>query len=164
MESQDPSHVPALAALAKEFAVCSRWYCSVPGETWPNRNFMHAATSDGETDINARFYTNKTIFEVLEENGRDWHIYYDDTPQVWAFVNLWDDPDRHGNWYEFPTFADHVRAGSLPAYSFIEPNHRPPVHTLKHDPVVGSADVSDNQHPGNNLVSNSVYDAAPLAA
>jgi phospholipase C len=35
------------------------------------------------------------------------------------------------------------------------------VHTLQHDPVIGTADVSDNQHPGNNLVSNTSYDAAP---
>jgi phospholipase C len=161
MECQDPSHVPVLSTLARAFAVCERWFGSVPGETWPNRNFMHAATSDGETNIDPRLYTNKTIFEVLEEHGRDWHIYYDDTPQVWAFVNLWDDPDRLANWYEFPAFAEHVRAGSLPAYSFIEPNHRPPVHTVEHDPVVGSADISDNQHPGNNLVQNNSYDAAP---
>ena len=67
MECQDPSHVPVLSTLAREFAVCERWFGSVPGETWPNRNFMHAATSDGETDIDPRLYTNKTIFEVLED-------------------------------------------------------------------------------------------------
>jgi phospholipase C len=161
MESQDPSHVPVLSTLATSFAACTSWFCSVPGETWPNRNFMHAATSDGETDINPRFYTNKTIFELLEEHGRDWHIYYDDTPQVWAFANLWDSPDRIANWYEFAAFDAHVRAGKLPAYSFIEPNHKPVVHTMDYDPVVGSPDLSDNQHPGNNLVSNSSYDAAP---
>ncbi len=60
MACQDPSHVPVLAEMATQFAVCTRWFCSVPGETWPNRNFMHAATSDGEADINPRFYTNKT--------------------------------------------------------------------------------------------------------
>jgi phospholipase C len=161
MDCQDPSHVPVLAALATQFAVCTRWFCSVPGETWPNRNFMHSATSDGETNIDPRLYTNKTIFELLEEHGRTWHIYYDDTPQVWAFVNLWDDPARAGNWYQFPTFDEHVRAGTLPNYSFIEPNHRPPVHTVEHDPGVGTPDISNNQHPGNNLVSNNAFDTAP---
>ena len=43
MESQSPEKVPVLSTLALEFGVCTRWFCSVPGETWPNRNFMHAA-------------------------------------------------------------------------------------------------------------------------
>ena len=115
-----------------------------PGETWPNRNFMHAATSDGETDIDPRLYTNKTIFEVLEEHGRDWHIYYDDTPQVWAFVNLWDDPDRHGQLVRvLRAFAEHV-PGRQPARLLVH-RAQPPAaraHPGNDDPVVGSPPTS----------------------
>ena len=50
--------LPALATLAKTFALCTRWHCSVPGATWPNRNFAHAGTSDGTVDIEIGFYTN----------------------------------------------------------------------------------------------------------
>ena len=158
MRCQDPTNVPVLSTLALEFGVCTRWFCSVPGETWPNRNFMHAATSDGETDISLRFYNDKTIFELLEANNRTWSIYHDDTPQVWAFRQLWDDDKRQANWFEFRAFLDHVKAGTLSNYSFIEPNHRPPLHTLDYAPVVGQTDVSNSQHPGNNLVSNAAYD------
>lgn len=42
-----------------QFGVCSRWFASVPGETWPNRNFMDAATSDGKTNNETRFYTER---------------------------------------------------------------------------------------------------------
>ena len=157
MLCQDPTQVPVLSRLALDFAVCDQWFCSVPGETWPNRNFLHAATSDGETDIEIRAYTNPTIFELLEDNGASWRIYYDDTPQVWAFPALWDTPERHKNWYPTARFAEHVAAGDLPSYSFIEPNHRPPLHVLDHSP--GGPDVSDSQHPENNLVSNQGYDA-----
>jgi phospholipase C len=158
MLSQTPDQVPVLSRLALEFAVCTRWFCSVPGETWPNRNFLHAATSDGETNIELRPYTNPTIFELLEQNGRTWRIYHDDTPQVWAFPNLWDRADRHANWFPFAAFAGHVAAGDLPAYSFIEPNHRPPFHSLDHAPIIGASDVSNNQHPENNVVDNAAYD------
>src|SRR5215813_1520809 len=133
MLCQHPSQVPALSKLALEFAVCDQWFCSVPGETWPNRNFLHAATSDGETDIEIRGYTNPTIFELLERNNADWRIYFDDTPQVWAFPALWDRADRHRNWYLSEKFAEHVAANNLPKYSFIEPNHRPPMHVLDHN-------------------------------
>jgi phospholipase C len=161
MLCQPPGNVPALSALAKGFGVCTRWFCSVPGETWPNRNFLHAASSDGETNIDPRFYKNPTIFELLERRGVSWHIYHDDTPQIWAFINLWDTPERHANWFELAEFAGHVAADRLPAYSFIEPNHKPPLHTMDHAPLVGVADVSNNQHPGNNLVSNAAYDTWP---
>jgi phospholipase C len=158
MACQPPEHVPVLSRLASEFAVCSRWFCSVPGETWPNRNFAHAATSDGETAIEIRPYTNRTIFELLEEHGADWRIYHDDTPQVWAFPALWDTAERHAKWFPLDQFAAHVAARELPAYTFIEPNHRPPLHTLDHAPVIGAPDVSNSQHPENNLVSDAAYD------
>jgi phospholipase C len=159
MLCQPAANVPVLSTLALEFCVYTNWFCSVPGETWPNRNFLHAATSDGETEIALRFYTDPTIFELLEEHGRSWHIYHDDTPQVWAFPKLWDTPARHANWFGFSEFAAHAAAGTLPAYSFIEPNHRPPLHTLGHDPIIGVPDVSDSQHPGNNSVTDETYDA-----
>ncbi|HEY5183242.1 MAG TPA: alkaline phosphatase family protein, partial [Dermatophilaceae bacterium] len=105
MLCQPPEQVPVLSRLALEFAVCTRWFCSVPGETWPNRNYAHAATSDGETEIELRPYTDRTIFELLEESGRSWHVYHDDTPQLWAFPALWDTAERHANWYPSADFA-----------------------------------------------------------
>lgn len=159
MLCQDPAQVPVLSTLALQFAVFDHWFCSVPGETWPNRNYLHAATSDGETNIEIRFYTDPTIFELLERHGKTWHIYHDDTPQVWAFPQLWDTPERHAKWFPSNRFAEHVSAGTLPNYSFIEPNHRPALHTLDHNPTFGGApDVSDSQHPENNLVADAAYD------
>jgi phospholipase C len=161
MACQSPEHVPVLARLACEFAVCTRWFCPVPGETWPNRNFAHAATSDGDTDNEIRPYTNPTIFELLEKHGADWRIYFDDTPQAWAFPALWDTAERHAKWFPLDRFTEHAARGDLPAYAFIEPNHRPPLHTPDHDPVIGSPGLSNNQHPENNLVSNAAYDTYP---
>jgi phospholipase C len=159
MRCQPPEHVPVLSRLALEFAVCDHWFCSVPGETWPNRNFLHAATSDGETNIRVRAYTDRTIFELLEEHGRDWRIYHDDTPQVWAFPRLWDTPERHARWHPVDHFAREIAAGELPAYTFIEPNHRPPFHTLDHQPLPDAPpELSTSQHPENNLVSDAGYD------
>jgi phospholipase C len=160
MRCQPPENVPVLSTLATEFAVCTRWFSSLPGETWPNRNFMHAATSDGETNIEPRFYGERTIFEVLESADKSWHIYHDDTPQIWAFEKLWE-PHRIHNWYPHDAFAAHVETDQLPVYSFLEPNHRPVVHTLDHLAGNDAPDVSTSQHPGNSLVSHDAYDAYP---
>lgn len=42
-----PAQLPVLNALAHEFAVCDHWHASMPGPTWPNRMFVHAASSGG---------------------------------------------------------------------------------------------------------------------
>jgi phospholipase C len=161
MLCHDPKQVPVLSTLASQFAVCTRWFCSVPGETWPNRNFLHAATSDGETGIELRPYYDRTIFEVLEDKGKSWHVYHEDTPQVWAFPRLWDSPERHAKWFPVGDFAKHVATGRLPNYSFIEPNHKPPLHTLDHLSPFEADCVSSSQHPGNNTVTDADYDEFP---
>ena len=92
--------VPVLSFLAKNYVTCVQWYSSVPGAAWPNRNFAHAATSDESTDIEAGFYRDRTIFELLdsERNKRlggddsertPWRVFFHDTPQVIAFRRLW---------------------------------------------------------------------------
>ena len=141
MKCQHPDNIPVLATLAKQFAVCVRWHCSVPGMTWPNRNFAHAGTSDGEVDIDKRFYNNITIFEELSIGKKDWRIYSDNNAltQAYAFQNLW----GYGNQNRFQNlnkFIRRAREGRLPHYSFIEPDH-----------FIG---YSSSQHPMNNKNSS----------
>ncbi|MGD0237082.1 MAG: alkaline phosphatase family protein [Syntrophorhabdales bacterium] len=37
MKCFSPEQVPVLTTLAREFALCDRWFASMPGPTWPNR-------------------------------------------------------------------------------------------------------------------------------
>ena len=82
MESFTPDQLPVLSHLAKEFAVCDRWFCSIPSETWPNRSFVHAGTSFGRLNNgnqlrehrdpapNLTFYSGKrTVFDVLSDQS-----------------------------------------------------------------------------------------------
>ena len=39
---------PIYHHLIDEYALCDAWFASVMGPTWPNRFYLHAATSDGE--------------------------------------------------------------------------------------------------------------------
>jgi phospholipase C len=88
MESFKPEQVPVLSQLAKEIAVCDRWFCSIPSETWPNRSFVHAGTSFGRLNNgdqlrehrdpapNLTFYSGKrTVFDVLSEQSVTWKLY-----------------------------------------------------------------------------------------
>src|SRR5438046_42639 len=47
-----PNKLPVLTTLARDFAICDHWFSSLPGPTWPNRLFVHAATSGGHVDNN----------------------------------------------------------------------------------------------------------------
>jgi Phosphoesterase family len=154
-------HCPVLAGLAKDFAVCTAWFSSVPGETWPNRNFAHAATSDKATNIEFGFYVDRTIFELLEKAKRSWRIYFDGPPEVWFFRRLWRPrwldllPGHHGrlaNWFQMHHFYDHVASGNLPAYSFIEPAHN---HYFE-DPE--SKRQTNSQHCHNNFGDDTASD------
>jgi len=121
MDCYSPARLPALSALAQEFCLCDRWFASVPGPTWPNRFFVHAATSDGvATNAVLHPYEMPSIYDSLEARGLDWGVYYGDFPHTIALRRLW---SRREHFKEFEHFADDVARGVLPHYSFIEPRY-----------------------------------------
>jgi phospholipase C len=132
-----PEKLPVLSGLAQEFAVCDHWFCSVPGATWPNRNFCHAGTSNGEVNITVQAYHNRTIFQQLAAGDRDWAVYYGGfPPQSLAFTDLWSPFKLH--WLQrYKPIEQLYRAighDRLPHYAFVEPD------------MMGK--LSDSQHPG----------------
>src|SRR5205814_4672131 len=86
MQCYAADQLPVLTTLAQEFAVCDHWFSSVPGPTWPNRLFVHAASSAGldhspapQTMADAilfRGYTfeNGTIYNRLDKAHLGWTI------------------------------------------------------------------------------------------
>lgn len=135
-----PEQVPVLSTLAREFAVCTRWFCSVPGQTWPNRNFAHAATSDGAVANELRLYGNPTIFDQLEDAGHSWRVYHQGPAQIWCFPGVWSlFRDR---FEDHEDLLDDIRNDELPSYAFVEPDHG----LILRD----TFDSSNSQHPHNN--------------
>ena len=52
----------------------------MPSQTWPNRAFVHAGSSDGHlSNDNYEIYDIPTIFNVLESQGRAWGVFHDTT-------------------------------------------------------------------------------------
>jgi phospholipase C len=132
MECFSPDQVPFLTTLAQEFALFNFWYSSLPGSTWPNRFFVHAATSGGLIDspgtghiIAGYSFKNGTIYRALAEADKDWRIYHDGLPQTAGIDGLrlaYIDPfTRH--FREMRYFEQDVKAGTLPDYIFIEPRY-----------------------------------------
>jgi phospholipase C len=117
-----PAGLPVLSGLAAGFAVCDHWYSSVPTETFPNRAFACAATSQGHMNDSASSYTVQSIFGLMTAHAVSWKIYgYDDEPLTRGnYPDTVQAPDTCFG--KFADFQADAAAGNLPAYSFLEPS------------------------------------------
>lgn len=86
MNGFQPEAVSVYKELVSEFAVCDRWFASVPASTQPNRLFVHSATSHGATSNDTKKliegFPQKTIFESVDEAGHTFGIYYQYPPST----------------------------------------------------------------------------------
>jgi phospholipase C len=162
--------LPIMMELAREFAVCDHWYSSLPGPTWPNRFFVHAASSGGldhspttlETleweKLSGFTFANGTIFDSLVKAGQQWRIYrgvrkplFGAIPSVAALKGIQISDTRH-----YEDFSKDVKKMYPFAYTFIEPNYG--------DILNGSYRGGQSQHPMDDvqhgeLLIKSTYEA-----
>jgi len=132
MEYFTQDQIPALSALAREFAVCNYWHSSLPGPTFPNRFFVHAATSGGLTQSPAELaifagfsFSGGTVYSKLDAAQKTWRIYHDGLPQTASILDLrmeYINPFTD-NFRKMEHFSADVENGQLPHYSFIEPDY-----------------------------------------
>ncbi len=117
-----PSALPVLSGLARGFAVCDHWFSSVPTETFPNRAFACAGTSQGHMNDSTSSYTVQSIFGLMTARGLSWKIYgYDAEPLTRAnYPDTQSAPDSCFG--EFTNFQADCAAGTLAEYSFLEPS------------------------------------------
>jgi phospholipase C len=171
--------LPVIYQLATRFAVCDRWFSSMPGPTWPNRYFVHGASSAGldhsptaeeivEWSTAEGFvYPNGSVFDALTKAGMTWRLYNDTAnsfavppaagggagalPQVVSLKNI-----HAWNVRDVGDLAADLNNGYDCQYTFIEPNYG--------DVIGNTFRGGSSQHPmddptgGENLIA-AVYDA-----
>jgi phospholipase C len=117
-----PEMLPIMSGLAKGFAVCDHWFASAPTQTIPNRAFAAAATSQGHLDNHVKVFTCPSIFGSLTNKNIDWAIYgYNRDPLTRLdFPDIQHAPESHFG--HFRDFQQRAAAGTLPAYTFLEPS------------------------------------------
>lgn len=120
MESFAPGTLPAFDALADKFCLCDRWFCEVPGPTMPNRMFIHMGSSGGYVhNVWSHKFSDKTIYDLLEQNNKTWATYDFDQNEVRQFPSLGRKTSSFKRYED--DFAKDVKSGALPNYSFIIP-------------------------------------------
>jgi len=131
-----PRQLPVLTMLAREFAVCDRWFSSLPGPTWPNRFFAVAGSSAGlddspasldvviDTALDGYRFENGTLYDRLDGECLPWKVYHgDELPVSFALAGM--TVNRIADRFDdMEDFADDVSdPGYDAAFTFIEPHY-----------------------------------------
>jgi phospholipase C len=160
--------LPVHDHLASEFAVCDRWFSSVPGATWPNRLYAVCGGAAGSRDdlpLNLPpLYDRPSFVRHLDAHGVSWRWYSFEA----GSLRLVDRHYRLGhhdrfaffshtvlNWKtrlersidpKTPSFIEDAARGALPSVAWIDPNFSnfDPIGFPPNDDHV-PADVRDGQ-------------------
>jgi phospholipase C len=160
--------LPVHDHLASEFAVCDRWFSSVPGSTWPNRLYALCGSAAGSRDdlpLNLPpLYDRPSFVRHLDAHDVSWRWYSFET----ASLRLADRHYRLGhqdrfaffshtilNWKtrlersidpKTPSFIEDAERGALPSVAWIDPNFSnfDPIGFPPNDDHV-PADIRDGQ-------------------
>lgn len=127
---QTRDHVPVYDFLASEFAVCDRWFCSVPGSTWPNR--LSSLTGEARSKDNPKvpLFDRRSFVHALRDDV-SWRWYSSDP----GSLRLVDAAYRVGHEHRFAyvekpslvqprTFFTDAMSGSddFPNVAWVDPN------------------------------------------
>lgn len=107
--------LPVTYALADAGVVCNRWFSPVLGPTWPNRAYLHAATSTGMMENLPMLFAEPTIWDRLEAARLRGVNYYHDVP--WAFGAF----GKLSGIEPVERFFQDAAAGTLPPLALIDP-------------------------------------------
>jgi len=145
----DTSEIPVLSSLAQNNLYFDNWFSSMPGPTWPNRLFAHAASSGGldnsmgsldsasavtNPGYNLNF-ENGHIYDRLTANGVAWRVYHHhigfsfDYPQVLCLKGMVDKRNDPTFFRPFTDFASDMSRGDAVGYTFIEPKYGLPSYS-----------------------------------
>jgi phospholipase C len=156
----DERDIPFYYQLASTFAIGDHYHGALLGPTYPNRDYLYAATSMGVTTNHKMPLDglgadkNILIFDMLENAGISWSIYVDTFPHVprvgaalgSGFLSRWKGDHIHS----MSTFRSDAQAGTLPQVSFVDGNITEDINGNDEHPPgdiqIGQRFVSDVVH------------------
>jgi phospholipase C len=125
MAYHDRVVAPLHYALADRYTICDRWFSSAMGPTWPNRYYLHAATSNGSIgNLNLGGGDPLSVWELMAERCLPAKNYYAGLVAWYSLAFLKRSiggggallPERIENF-----FRD-ARQGTLPSFAVIDPD------------------------------------------
>jgi phospholipase C len=117
--------LPFMYWAADNFAIGDRYFASVPGPTFPNREYLYAGTSWGETTTALAYvpkHVSATVLDSLDRKGVSWAAYTDGAPTFFLFGA----DTRYATYtkklHTVAEFMDDASKGALPHVVFLDPN------------------------------------------
>lgn len=142
-----------LYQLASNFAVCDHWFSSLPGPTWPNRFFLHGASSNGldespttkelaEWETLDKFrYPHGSIYDAMRTHEISFGLFIDREGTIEG--RLAQVASIHGlsllHVHYVDEFVEDLQGDYPYQYTFIEPNYG--------DILNNSYEDGSSQHP-----------------
>jgi len=108
--------LPVYHGLIDAYQLCDRWFASVMTSTWPNRHYLHCATSNGAQG-NTSIDGVTSIFDQLADAGISHRYYYANLPFVLTYGA--DGGSEHIQTID--NFFIDAEAGDLPSFCIVEP-------------------------------------------
>ena len=144
---------PFMSQLALNYTTLDRYFCSILAETYPNRFFMHAATTDRLHNMGVTATSiYPTIWDRLQAKGVSHRYYFNDLP----FLGLW------GQKYlsisaPYAQFLVDALAGTLPAVSFVDPRFLTETNPLAKTPDDVGGGTSNDDHPHGDIRAGDAF-------
>jgi phospholipase C len=147
----DSQDLPFTYDLASTFPIGDRYFCSLLGQTDPNRRYLIAATSSGMTDDIPETTSDATlplppghgtIFNRLSTAGISWNEYDVQTSATGETLNLYPLSDYsydHSNVKPIDDFFSDAAAGTLPQFCLVDPNFGTESQENPQNIIVGEA-------------------------
>ena len=116
---------PFYYSLANIFPIADRYFCSVLGQTFPNRRYMMSATSLGMVNDDIvlvdEYPKHGTIFDRLDHARVSWKNYYSSMSSTELYLPLFL-RNVGRKVVKVKHFFTDAADGKLPAFSLVEPN------------------------------------------
>ncbi len=112
----DERDIPFYYWVYSQFSMADRHFSSVLGPTWPNRDYLYAAQSDGVKNTDERVIDVPTIFDALRDAGISYREYWSGHVRSGCVGRSSSSP---GAVPLSQLFTD-LSAGNLPQVSFID--------------------------------------------
>jgi len=113
---------PFYYSLARVFPIADRYFCSVLGQTFPNRRYLISATSLGMVNdtVPTGYPPNGTIFDRLDKADVGWRNYYSTLATTELYPELY--LKHRSKIVGIDEFFTDAAAGKLPGFSLVDPN------------------------------------------